>query len=65
MEATKSFARNVGYVLISFKYSTAHLKYDIIVYHKSESVTSFMHKWLHVLLNGQPIEMKCSYFKLC
>jgi len=50
-------------ILFSFKYSTAHFKYDTIVYHKSESVTSFMHKWLHVLLNGQPIEIKlCSKY---
>ena len=39
----------------------------LIRYHslsqKKESVTSFMHQWLHVLLNGQPIEMKlCSKY---
>jgi len=34
--------------IFAFKYSTAHCKYDIIVHHKNESVTSFMHKWLHV-----------------
>jgi len=44
-------------ILFSFKYSIAHCKNDIIVYHKIESVTSFMHKWLYVLLYGQPIEM--------
>jgi len=31
------------YHFFAFKYSTAHCKYDIIVHHKRESVTSFMH----------------------
>ena len=36
------------YPFFVYKYPNAHCKHDIIVQHKSELVTSFIHKWLHV-----------------
>ena len=46
-------ANAVIYPIFAFKYSTAHCKYDmIIVHHKSESVTSFMHNDLMFCFMG-------------